>query len=347
MQGTELCPASGPAQPPVLFGAGWGYSHVRWWGREKAARSHCWVAVGCTNQCWDPGRGSPRCPPPAACWLHVAFDGWDSQQVQAGCGWKHLEVLAGSRGAVQQRQERGHAAAAARGSPFPAAPEPETAVVWGNCWELRPNGRCSCPAWEGAAFPRGGRHTSSTPAPSHFISTSPPRHGSAIPAPRGQEACEAAGCCCPPLPTQCSRAQDLSPRPALLISALPGAAASSCSPASPPQAPDECTQPSSWLPLPLFSPYNNNRSTLQDPACAGPFPTTPSPDVKAQQQGDEDPCREKERMEAEEGRAFSHPRPCLGSQCPLVAPGQHRHGPDPKGRPGGLWHPPTQLPAPV
>lgn len=40
-------------------------------------------------------------------------------------------------------------------------------------------------------------------------------------------------------------------------------------------------------------------------------------------------------MEAEEGRAFSHPWPCLGSQCPLVAPGQHRHGPDPKGRPGG------------
>lgn len=76
------------------------------------------------------GEDPPRCPPPAACSLHVAFDRWDSQQVQAGCGWKHLEVLAGSRGAVQQRQERGHGAAAARGSPFPAAPEPE---MWGWC----------------------------------------------------------------------------------------------------------------------------------------------------------------------------------------------------------------------
>lgn len=318
---------------------------MRWWGREKAARSHCWVAVGCTNQCWDPGRGSPRCPPPAACWLHVAFDGWDSQQVQAGCGWKHLEVLAGSRGAVQQRQERGHAAAAARGSPFPAAPEPETAVVWGNCWELRPNGRCSCPAWEGAAFPRGGRHTSSTPAPSHFISTSPPRHGSAIPAPRGQEACEAAGCCCPPLPTQCSRAQDLSPRPALLISALPGAAASSCSPASPPQAPDECTQPSSWLPLPLFSPTTTTGARCKTQPVRDPSPPPPHLMSKRSSKAMKIPAgrrrgwrQRKAEPSATRGRAWAHSALSWHRDSTGTAP-------TPRGDPGGSGtHPRSSQP---
>lgn len=106
-------------QPCEVVGKGKGYKILLLGGR------------GVHESVLGPGeRIPPRCPPPAACSLHVAFDRWDSQQVQAGCGWKHLEVLAGSRGAVQQRQERGHGAAAARGSPFPAAPEPE---MWGWC----------------------------------------------------------------------------------------------------------------------------------------------------------------------------------------------------------------------
>lgn len=256
------------------------------------------------------------------------------------------------------REQRGCATATGAGprrcsctrQPVPSSSRArDVGLVWGKCWELRPSSRCSRPAWEGAAFPRGDRHTSSTPALSHFISTSPPRHGSTNSAPWGQGACEVAGCCCSPLPV--SNAHELriyphaQPCSFLLFQELLLPAAL-LHPHPKPQMRAHSRAPG--FPFPFFSPYNNNRSTLQDPACAGPFPTTPSPDVKAQQQGDEDPCREKERMEAEEGSAFSHPRPCLGSQCPLVAPGQHRHGPDPKGRPGGgLWHPPTQLPAPV
>lgn len=80
----------------------------------------------------------------------------------------------------------------------------------------------------------------------------------------------------PPSPhEQCSRAQDLSPRAALLISALPGAASSSCSPASPPQAPDESTQPSSWLPLPLFFPLQQQPEHTARPRLCGTLPHHP------------------------------------------------------------------------
>lgn len=130
-------------------------------------------------------------------------------------------------------------------------------------------------------LPRPPReHRPQVPAPQPCLTLSPlplPRRSSVIPAPWGQRACEAVRCCCPLSPRcspeQRSGAQGLPPHPALLISALPEVSSSSCSPASPPQAPDASTQPSSWLPLPLF-PYNN-WSTLQDPACGGPFPTTP------------------------------------------------------------------------
>lgn len=107
------------------------------------------------------------------------------------------------------REQRGCATATGAGprrcsctrQPVPSSSRArDVGLVWGKCWELRPSSRCSRPAWEGAAFPRGDRHTSSTPALSHFISTSPPRHGSTNSAPWGQGACEVAGCCCSPLP---------------------------------------------------------------------------------------------------------------------------------------------------
>lgn len=48
-------------------------------------------------------------------------------------------------------------------------------------------------------------------------------------------------------------------------------------------------------PFPFF-PYKSSSNMLQDPTCQRPFPAACSPDIKPQQQGNEDPCREKETM---------------------------------------------------
>lgn len=87
---------------------------------------------------WNPGRRS-RClsgdwPVPGSQQLlfyHRAGCGnWDSQQVQAGCGWQHLEELAQSRGSVQEQWERGHTTAVTE------HPAPQSLSVWGNCCSL-------------------------------------------------------------------------------------------------------------------------------------------------------------------------------------------------------------------
>lgn len=46
----------------------------------------------------------------------------------------------------------------------------------------------------------------------------------------------------------------------------------------------------------LFFLYKSSSNMLQDPTCQRPFPAAGSPDIKPQQQGNEDPCREKETM---------------------------------------------------
>lgn len=66
--------------------------------------------------------------------------------------------------------------------------------------------------------------------------------------------------------------------------------------------------------------YKSSSNMLQDPTCQRPFPAACSPDIKPQQQGNEDPCREKETMRGwkwqrrasegpeEQGRASEGPR---------------------------------------
>lgn len=51
----------------------------------------------------------------------------------------------------------------------------------------------------------------------------------------------------------------------------------------------------SGSPFPSF-PYKSSSNMLQDPTCWRLFPAACSPDIKPQQQGNEDPCREKETV---------------------------------------------------
>lgn len=209
---------------------------------------------------------------------------WDSQQVQAGCGWKHLEELAQTGGSVQQQWERGHTTAVTRSGPFPAAPQPVTfgvgQLLKATPWQLPRVGRSCFPQRQ----PRGSQHcrapicihasTSQVPAPlalSHAAAA-------ALPSPPWcQGAGEALGgryvllpwplplCCLPchaysntrELKQLTLSAQDLPKKPALLMSTLPRA--SPCTPQS---------QPLSRVPTP--SPGGEHTTVLL--ASSSPFP---------------------------------------------------------------------------